>query len=70
MALRLSLSDGGTTLEMLDFTIRIGSTPTFLYYDLYLYSAYAAHYVYFIEYIDFQKASSIIFVLYKEFFSE
>ena len=25
----------------------IGSTPTFLYFDLYLYSAYAAHYVYF-----------------------
>ena len=33
-------------LEMLDYTIRIGSTPTFLYFDLYLYSAYAAHYVY------------------------
>ena len=24
----------------------IGSTPTFLYFDLYLYAAYAAHYVY------------------------
>ena len=24
----------------------IGSTPTFLYFDLYLYSAYAAHYIY------------------------
>ena len=33
-------------LETLDHTIRIGSTPTFLYLDLYLYSAYAAHYVY------------------------
>ena len=34
-------------LEMLDYTIRIGSTPTFLYFaDLYLCSAYAAHYVY------------------------
>ena len=33
-------------LETLDHTIRIGSTPTFLYFDLYLYSAYAAHYVY------------------------
>ena len=32
-------------LETLDYTIRIGSTPTFLYFDLYLYSAYAAHYV-------------------------
>ena len=34
-------------LETLDYTIRIGSTPTFLYFDLYLYSAYAADYVYF-----------------------
>ena len=34
-----------TMLETLDYTIRIGSTPTFLYFDLYLYSAYAAHYV-------------------------
>ena len=32
-------------LETLDHTIRIGSTPTFLYFDLYLHSAYAAHYV-------------------------
>ena len=31
---------------MLDYTIRIGSTPTFLYFDLYRYSAYIrqAHY--------------------------
>ena len=34
----------GPTLETLDFTIRIGSTPTFLHFNLYLYSAYAAHY--------------------------
>ena len=34
-------------LETLDYTIRIGSIPTFLYFDLYLYSAYAAHFVYF-----------------------
>ena len=33
-------------LETLDYTIRIGSTPTILYFDLYLYFAYAAHYVY------------------------
>ena len=35
-------------LETLDYTIRIGSTLTFLYFDLYLYSAsaYAAHYIY------------------------
>ena len=37
------LSDEGPTLETLDY---IGSTPTFLYFDLYLYSAYATHYVY------------------------
>ena len=41
------LSDEGPMLETLDYTIRIGSTPTILYFDLYLYSAYAAHYVYF-----------------------
>ena len=40
-------SDEGPTLETLDFTIRIGSTPTFLYFDLYLKTAYAEHYVYF-----------------------
>ena len=28
-------SDEGPMLEMLDYTIRIGSTPTFLYFDLY-----------------------------------
>ena len=41
-------SDEGPMLETLDYIIRIGSTPTFLYFDLYLYSAYAAvvHYVY------------------------
>ena len=33
---------------MLDYTVHIGSTPTFLYFDLYLYSAYAAHYVYYV----------------------
>ena len=45
----LFLSDKGPMLETLDYTIRIRSTPTFLYFDLYLYSvfvsAYAAHYV-------------------------
>ena len=35
----LFLSDEGQMLETLDFTIRIGSTPTFLYFDLYLYSS-------------------------------
>ena len=38
-------------LETLDYTIRIASTPTFLYFDLYLYSAYAAHFVYLHHYI-------------------
>ena len=33
-------------LETLDYTIHIGSTPTILYFDFYLYSAYAGHYVY------------------------
>ena len=32
-------------LETLDYAIRIGITPTILYF----YSAYAAHYVYFSE---------------------
>ena len=30
-----NLSDEGPMLETLDHTIRIGSTPTFLYFDLY-----------------------------------
>ena len=38
----LFLSDEGPKLETLDFTIRIGSTPTVSYFNLYLYSAYAA----------------------------
>ena len=41
------LHDEGPTLETLDFTVHIGSTQTFLYFDLYLNIAYAAHYVYF-----------------------
>ena len=32
---------------LVDYTIHIGSTPTFLYFNFYVYSAYAAHYVYF-----------------------
>ena len=40
------LSDEEPTLETLDYTMRIGSTPTFLYFDLYLYSAGAAHYTF------------------------
>ena len=32
--------------DALDFTIHIGITPTFLYFDLYLNTAYAGHYVY------------------------
>ena len=41
------LSDERPTLKTLDFTIRIGSTPTFLYFNLYLNTAFAADYVYF-----------------------
>ena len=41
------LSDEGQMHETLDFTFRIGSTPTFSYFDLYLYTAYAAHCFYF-----------------------
>ena len=36
------------TMFISDFTFHIGSTPTFLYFDLYLNTAYAAPYVYFI----------------------
>ena len=43
----------GSMLEMLDHTIRIGSTQTILCFDLYLYSAYAAHYVYIYIYIRY-----------------
>ena len=47
-------------LDTLDFTIRIGSTPTFLYFDLYLYSAYAAHYVYFFTTYVFPENKEIV----------
>ena len=39
------LSNEGPTLETLDFTIRIGSHQLLFYFDLYLNTAYAAHYV-------------------------
>ena len=42
------ISDERSTLETIDFIIRTGSTPTFLYFDLYLDAAHAVHYVYFI----------------------
>ena len=35
------LSDEGPTLETLDFTIRVGSTPTVFHFNLYLNTAYA-----------------------------
>ena len=47
MVLCMFLSDEGSTLETLDFTVHIGSIPTFLYFDLYLNTAYAEHFVYF-----------------------
>ena len=40
------LTDDGPTLKTLDFTFYIGSTSTFLYFDLHFITAYAAHYVY------------------------
>ena len=47
MALRQrALSDEGPMLKTLDYTIRIGSTPNFLLFDFYLYSAYAVQHVY------------------------
>ena len=39
-------------LETLDFVFHIGSTSNFFYFDLYLNTAYAAHYVYFIIWIE------------------
>ena len=41
----LSLSYEGPMLETFDVSIRIGSTPNFSYFDLYLYSAYAGNHV-------------------------
>ena len=43
------LSDEGPKLETFHFTIHIGSTPTFLYFDLYLNTACATHYVIFMQ---------------------
>ena len=40
------LSDEGPMLETLDYTIRIGSTPTFLYFDLYCIYIYIYIYIY------------------------
>ena len=37
------LSDEGPSLQTLDFAFYIGSTPTFLYFDLYFNTAQAAH---------------------------
>ena len=39
------LSDEGPTFKTLDFTFYIDSTSTFLYFDLYFNTAYAAHYI-------------------------
>ena len=57
----------GPTLETLDFYyIRIGSTPaTFSYFDLYLYSAHAAHYVYLYKAVLLAGCPVIIEELYK-----
>ena len=53
---RVFLSDEGPMLVTLDYII--GSTPTFLYFELYLYSAYATHYVRkYSFYFDFLRLS-------------
>ena len=39
------LSDEGPTFETLDFTLHIGNASTILYFNLYLNTAYVAHYV-------------------------
>ena len=49
----------GPMLETLDYTIHIGSTPIFLYFDLHLYSAYAAHYVYYFKYYHKYSTASV-----------
>ena len=41
----LSLSDQLPTLKTLDFNFYMRSTPTFLYFDLYFYTVYAADYI-------------------------
>ena len=47
----MSLSDEVSAIETLEFTVRSGSAPTFLLFNLCLNTANAAHYVYFtIEY--------------------
>ena len=45
----------GPTLKTLNFAFYISSIPTFLYFDLYLNTAYAAHYVYFIHTYRFNR---------------
>ena len=42
----LFLYDEGPTLGTLDFTVCIGSTPTFSFFNSYIYFTYSAHYVY------------------------
>ena len=42
-----SEEDEGRTLKTLDFTVHIGSTPTFLYFDLFLNFACAVHNIFF-----------------------
>ena len=41
----LFLSNEGPMLETLDYTIRVGSTPTFLYFDLFLYVSLLSHFI-------------------------
>ena len=54
MIAKSNVSSIGPSDFPLDFTIRIGNTPTFLYFDLYLNTAYAANYVYSLEEVHLQ----------------
>ena len=54
------LSDKGPTLETLNFTIHVGSTPTFSNFDLYLNTAYAAHYIYIHQHVDITKQTDYL----------
>ena len=58
--LYMFLSDKGPMLETLDYTIRIGSTPTFLYFDLFIYRYIIR---YFLHQFTLHKLSSLITIV-------
>ena len=57
--------DEGPMLETLDYTIRIGSTPTFLYFDLYLYRLPTQH----TAFISYLSHSVYMEIIWQERFS-